>query len=242
MTGPQPLIQIKDISKIYQMGDVEVAALNGVSMNINQGEFIAIMGQSGSGKSTLMNILGCLDRPTEGEYLLEGDDVSELDKVELAAIRNQKIGFVFQSYNLLARTTAMENVSLPLIYDRRMEWTDDEIEEMAENMLEMVGLVDRMEHMPHEMSGGQQQRVAIARSLVNDPVLLLADEPTGNLDSSSGEEIMEILTGLHQQGSTIVMVTHEPEIAEFAERTIRFLDGKIVQDKQNGSRKNGKKK
>jgi len=242
MADPQLLIEIKNISKIYQMGDVEVAALNGVSMNINQGEFIAIMGQSGSGKSTLMNILGCLDRPTNGEYLLEGDDVGDLDKVELAIIRNQKIGFVFQSYNLLARTTAMENVSLPLIYDRRTDRTDDEIEEQAETMLDMVGLANRMDHMPHEMSGGQQQRVAIARSLVNDPVLLLADEPTGNLDSSSGEEIMDILTGLHQQGSTIVMVTHEPEIVEFAERTIKFLDGKIVQDKQNGSRKNGKKK
>ena len=216
------------------MGDVEVAALNGVSMNINQGEFIAIMGQSGSGKSTLMNILGCLDRPTSGEYVLEDDNVSELDKIDLAIIRNQKIGFVFQSYNLLARTTAMENVSLPLIYDRRIERTDDEIEEMAENVLEMVGLEDGMDHMPHEMSGGQRRRSPSPGLWCNEPVLLLADEPTGNLDSptqtQNGKEIMDILTRLHQQGSTIVLVTRETEIAEFAERTIKFFDGNIVQE------------
>ncbi len=236
MTG-ETIIATEDVTKIYQMGLVEVKALNGVSLEIKKGEFVAIMGPSGSGKSTLMNILGCLDRPTNGRYLLGSEDVSQLDKVQLAAIRNRQIGFVFQSYNLLARTSALDNVSVPLDYDRMVERTDEEIRAIATERLAAVGLADRIDHMPHEMSGGQRQRVAIARALVNDPLLLLADEPTGNLDTKSGEEIMDLLHGLHENGSTIVMVTHEDEIAEHAERTIWFRDGLIRSDKRNGSRK-----
>ena len=198
------------------------------------------MGPSGSGKSTLMNILGCLDHPTTGQYILAGEDVSNLNKVQLAHIRNRRIGFVFQSYNLLARTNALENVMLPLLYNRENHIAEADQVERARQVLVSVGLEDRMHHQPQELSGGQRQRVAIARALVNDPVLLLADEPTGNLDSRSGEEIMALLSSLHAQGSTIVMVTHEDEIAAYADRIIHFKDGHIQTDIQNGHRTRAK--
>ena len=230
------IIQTVDLSKIYGMGDIQVIALENIHLEIQEGEFVAVMGPSGSGKSTLMNILGCLDRPTTGQYILAGEDVSDLSKVQLAHIRNRRIGFVFQSYNLLARTTALENVMLPLLYNHEMYLTEADQMERAKQVLESVGLADRMLHHPQELSGGQRQRVAIARALVNDPVLLLADEPTGNLDSHSGDEIMALLSDLHDQGSTIVMVTHEDEIAAYAERVIHFKDGHIQTDLQNGHR------
>ena len=230
------IIETKDLTQIYGMGDARVAALDGVSISVHDGEFVAIMGPSGSGKSTLMNILGCLSRPTSGAYYLDSETVSELDKVELAAIRNKKIGYIFQSYNLLSRTTALDNVILPLQYDRETERTTEERIDVATKVLNMVGLVDRIKHQPQELSGGQQQRVAIARALVNNPVLIMADEPTGNLDSKSGAEIMQLLHDLHDEGATIVMVTHSTEIASHTERTIHLLDGKI--DKIIG---NGKK-
>ncbi|HEY52344.1 MAG TPA: ABC transporter ATP-binding protein [Caldilineae bacterium] len=234
MNDLQPIIEATNIKKIYGMGDIQVAALAGVDVRIDPGEFVAVMGPSGSGKSTLMNILGCLDRATEGTYLLAGEDVSGLDKAQLAEIRNRKIGFIFQSYNLLPRTTALKNVMLPLVYRRGNGLSHSEREEKAKAALAAVGLADRMQHEPHEMSGGQQQRVAIARALINDPVLILADEPTGNLDSRSGEEIMALLHDLHAKGSTILMVTHESDIAEQTERTIHMLDGVIEQVVQNG--------
>jgi putative ABC transport system ATP-binding protein len=212
----QPIIRINNVRKIYGMGEAEVRALDGVSLKIVENEFVAIMGPSGSGKSTLMNILGCLDRPSSGGYTLAGEEVSDLDKTQLAIIRNQRIGFVFQSYNLLARTSALENVMLPLFYSRNGQLTDAEQKDKALQVLADVGLADRVDHMPQELSGGQMQRVAIARALVNDPVLILADEPTGNLDSQSGKEIMGLLTDLHQSGSTIVMVTHDNNIAASA--------------------------
>jgi putative ABC transport system ATP-binding protein len=232
--NPSTIIKTTAISKIYGMGDAQVRALDGVSLEIKENEFVAIMGPSGSGKSTMMNILGCLDRPTSGQYFLASEDVSDLDKTQLAIIRNERIGFVFQSYNLLARTSALENVMLPMLYNRNGQLSDAEQKEKALAALEAVGLADRVEHQPQELSGGQAQRVAIARAIVNDPVIILADEPTGNLDSKSGEEIMEVLTGLHHKGSTIVMVTHEDEIAAYAQRVIRFLDGRIDMDKLNG--------
>jgi putative ABC transport system ATP-binding protein len=228
------IIKTIDITKIYGMDGVKVQALDRVSLEIRENEFVAIMGPSGSGKSTMMNILGCLDRPTSGQYLLAGEDVSNLDKTQLAIIRNQRIGFVFQSYNLLPRTSALENVMMPMVYNRNGHLTESEQKERALAALTAVGLADRVDHQPQELSGGQAQRVAIARALVNNPVLLLADEPTGNLDSKSGEEIMEVLTALHQKGSTIVMVTHEDDIAVHAQRVIHFLDGKIDTDKLNG--------
>lgn len=230
------IIQTRELTKIYGMGDIQVVALENVNLSILQGEFVAIMGPSGSGKSTLMNIVGCLDRPSSGHYLLDGEDVSDLGKSELAQIRNRQIGFVFQSYNLLARTSALENVMLPLLYDRRNHISEAEQRQRAVQVLEAVSLADRMHHQPQELSGGQRQRVAIARALVNNPVLLLADEPTGNLDTQSGHEIMLLLSELHAQGSTIVMVTHEEEIAAYAQRVIHFRDGKIENDRLNGKR------
>jgi len=231
------IIQTIDVSKVYGMGDAQVTALDGVSLQIDENEFVAIMGPSGSGKSTMMNILGCLDRPTDGRYILAGDDVSDLNKTELAIIRNKRIGFVFQSYNLLPRTNALENVMLPLQYSRNGHMTENEQKGKALQVLDAVGLADRVYHQPQELSGGQAQRVAIARALVNDPVILLADEPTGNLDTKSGEEIMQLLKKLHAQGSTIVMVTHEDEIASYAQRVIRFLDGRVETDVLNGEEK-----
>jgi putative ABC transport system ATP-binding protein len=221
------IIQAHDIHKTYQLGETQVHALRGVTVEIRRGEFVAIMGASGSGKSTFMNILGCLDKPTSGQYLLEGTDVSRLDKRQLAAIRNRKIGFVFQGFNLLARTTALENVELPTLYARMGK---EERERRAREALKMVGLGDRTDHFPSQLSGGQQQRVAIARALVNRPSILLADEPTGNLDSRTSVEVMEILQSLNQQGLTIVLVTHEHDIAQFTGRNIVFRDGKIRRD------------
>jgi len=227
MIAKKKIIETIDITKVFGMGDATVTALKGVSVEINSGEFVAIMGPSGSGKSTFMHILGCLSHPTSGQYLLDGEDVSGLDKVELAHIRNQKLGFVFQAYNLLSRTTALKNVMLPLLYNHTKSMDMDEGEEKATAMLEMVGLADRMDHQPQELSGGQQQRVAIARALINDPVLVIADEPTGNLDTKSGVEIMNLLHKLHGQGTTIVIVTHDPTIAEQTQRTINLVDGLV---------------
>jgi putative ABC transport system ATP-binding protein len=228
------IIDGRDLIKIYQMGEFEVRALDGASIAVQEGEFVAIMGPSGSGKSTLMNVLGCLMSPTSGEYFLDGEDVSNMDKVELAQIRNQNLGFIFQSYNLLARTPALQNVILPLFYNRTSPLTDEEQQEKAIKILETVGLGDRIYHEPQELSGGQQQRVSIARALVNDPVMVLADEPTGNLDSKSGAEIMKLLVSLNKQGKTIVMVTHDPVIAAYTDRTIHLLDGKVAREVKNG--------
>jgi putative ABC transport system ATP-binding protein len=221
------IIHIDDLHKYYEMGETRVHALRGVSLEIERGEFLAIMGASGSGKSTFMNILGCLDKPSAGRYLLEDTDVSKHDKKALALIRNQKIGFVFQGFNLLARTTALENVELPTLYTRI-----DQAErgKRASEALALVGLANRSEHFPSQMSGGQQQRVAIARALVNRPSILLADEPTGNLDSRTSVEIMEIFQNLNDQGLTIVLVTHENDIAQYAKRVLVFRDGKIRKD------------
>ncbi len=227
MMAEEALLQTIDVVKEYGVGDVRVAALDGVSLEIRAGEFTAIMGPSGSGKSTLMYILGCLARPSSGRHLMAGEDVSELDKVELATIRNRNIGFVFQTYNLLPRTTALENVMVPLLYAHGQPRSSEERRALALNVLEAVGLEDRVHHLPQELSGGEQQRVAIARALVNNPLLVLADEPTGNLDTQSGNDIMELLQGLHEQGRTIVVVTHDPEVAVFAHRTIHLRDGRI---------------
>jgi len=223
----EPVIRVEDVHKYYDLGENKVHALRGVSVEIGRGEFVAIMGASGSGKSTFMNLLGCLDKPSSGRYLLEGTDISQLDKKALAAIRNRKLGFVFQGFNLLARTTALENVELPTLYARLPK---EERLQRAKEALELVGLGERMEHFPSQLSGGQQQRVAIARALVNRPSILLADEPTGNLDSRTSVEIMQIFQTLNENGLTIVLVTHEPDIARFARRTIVFRDGKIRRD------------
>src|SRR5512142_2836298 len=223
----QTIIDTQDLTKVYGEGDASVVALNGVSLQIAAGEFMAIMGPSGSGKSTLMHILGCLSRPTSGRYILDAQDVSDLGNRELAAIRNRKIGFVFQAYNLLPRTTAMRNVELPLLYNRMQRRTPQENEALARDILQKVGLGDRMDHQPQELSGGQQQRVAIARALVNNPVMLIADEPTGNLDSHSGADIMTLMHAIHQQGATIVIVTHDPKIAAHTQRTIELRDGQV---------------
>lgn len=223
----RPVIRVENVHKYYDLGETKVHALRGVSLEIGRGEFVAIMGASGSGKSTFMNILGCLDKPSSGSYLLEGTDVSRMSKRELATIRNQRIGFVFQGFNLLSRTTALENVELPTLYARIPK---EEREKRAISALEMVGLSDRVGHFPSQLSGGQQQRVAIARALVNKPSILLADEPTGNLDSRTAVEIIDILQKLNTQGLTVVLVTHEPDIASFAKRSIVFRDGKIRRD------------
>jgi putative ABC transport system ATP-binding protein len=227
------MIDIRDITKVYSMGDTEVRALDGVSVWIGGGEWVAITGPSGSGKSTLMNILGCLDQPTSGSYKLDGIEVAQMKDDALAAVRNRKIGFVFQGFNLLARTTAMDNVELPLVY----AGVRDRKERHARSMdaLERVGLGDRVNHRPNELSGGQQQRVAIARALVTNPAIILADEPTGNLDSRSGAEIMGIFRSLHDQGMTVVMVTHDPDIAALCERVVRIKDGVIAGDELNGA-------
>jgi putative ABC transport system ATP-binding protein len=225
-----PLIQLDQIHKTYTMGDVEVRALRGVSLTIRAGEFVAIMGASGSGKSTMMNIIGCLDRPTRGTYILDGQDVSQLSKDERADIRCQKIGFVFQGFNLLARTSALENVELPMLY---LGVAGQQRHQRALDALAAVGLAGREQNNPNQLSGGQQQRVAVARSLVNNPGLILADEPTGNLDSRTSVEVMEIFQRLsRERGITLVLVTHEPDIAEYAERVVVFKDGKISKDYQ----------
>lgn len=227
LLGPA-LITLDHIHKTYQMGDVEIHALRGVSLHIDRGEFIAIMGASGSGKSTMMNILGCLDKPTRGQYVLDGQDVSTLSRDELADIRNRKIGFVFQGFNLLSRTSALENVELPMLY---LGLKTSERTRRAREALEIVGLADRMHNMPNQLSGGQQQRVAIARSLVNHPSIILADEPTGNLDSRTSVEVMDVFQQLNKaRGITIALVTHEPDIAQYARRTIVFKDGRIKND------------
>jgi putative ABC transport system ATP-binding protein len=235
MTAKRTIIETIDLTKIYGMGDVSVIALDSVNIHIEVGEFVAIMGASGSGKSTLLNILGCLATPTSGKYILDGEDVSDLDKVQLAAIRSRKLGYIFQSYNLLPRTTALRNVMLPFLYDRTRKVPAEKWEDLAEETLKAVGLGDRMNHQPQELSGGQQQRVAIARALVNDPVLIIADEPTGNLDSRSGEEIMLLLDKLHGQGATLVIVTHDPIVAAHTVRTIHLKDGRIDTIIHNGN-------
>ncbi len=222
------LIDIRELRKIYNVGTEEVRALDGVDLQVENGEYLAIMGPSGSGKSTLMNLIGCLDTPTSGEYVLNGHRVSGLDDTELAHIRNREIGFVFQTFNLLARTTALANVELPLVYGGASR---GERRRLAQEALEKVGLGDRMNHQPNELSGGQRQRVAIARALVNRPSLLLADEPTGNLDSRTSTDIMALFDELNAQGNTIVLVTHEEDIARHAHRTVRLLDGRVLEDR-----------
>jgi putative ABC transport system ATP-binding protein len=225
---PQPaLIELQDIRKIYTSGEVEVRALDGISLTIESGEFVAIMGPSGSGKSTLMNTLGCLDRPTSGKYILAGRQVSGMDKNELAEVRNQVLGFVFQNFNLLSRTSALENVELPLVY---AGVSGKERKRRATEALERVGLGKRLDHTPSQLSGGQQQRVAIARALVSNPKVILADEPTGNLDSRTSIEVMALFQELGRAGITVVLVTHEPDIAEYASRVIVVKDGKILED------------
>ena len=230
----EELIRLENLVKIYDTGAIKVLGLKKINLTIRRGEFVAIMGQSGSGKSTLMNILGCLDRPTMGHYYLDGIDTAALTPNQLSEVRNRKIGFVFQSFNLLPRTSALRNVELPMTYAHRL--SKKERRERAMALLEQVGLGARAEHMPNELSGGQRQRVAIARALSNEPPLILADEPTGNLDTASSVEIMELFSRLHEGGATVVVVTHEEDIAAFTERIIRFRDGQIISDKRNGGK------
>ena len=227
---PLPVIVVHEVTKTYGTGDVEVHALRGVSLAFHRGDFVAIMGASGSGKSTLMNILGCLDLPTSGRYLLDGVDVRRVDEAQLANVRNRKIGFVFQSFNLIPRTSAIANVELPLVYAGVKK---AERRRRAAAALEAVGLSDRIEHLPSELSGGQQQRVAVARAIATNPALILADEPTGNLDSVSTEEVLDVFTHLNREGRTIVLITHEPEVAARAKRVVRLRDGRIVEDYRN---------
>lgn len=223
------MISIRNLNKVYKTGSVEVHALKSVNLEIEHGEFIAIMGHSGSGKSTLMNILGCLDRPSSGEYLLEGIDIKGQNQDELSLIRNKKIGFVFQAFNLIPRTNVLRNVELPMIYAKTKA---SYRRQRAIELLEKVGLGERINHLPNELSGGQKQRVAIARALANNPPIILADEPTGNLDTQSSEEIMEIFRTLNKEGSSVILVTHEPDIAEYADRVIVFRDGSIIEDRR----------
>ena len=225
----RPIIQIKDLTRFYQMGETEVRALNGVTFDVLENEYISIMGPSGSGKSTLMNMIGCLDTPTGGEYILNNNRVSQMDDAELAEVRNREIGFVFQTFNLLPRTTCLANVELPLIYAGVKA---SERKERASEVLTKVGLGDRLDHKPNELSGGQRQRVAIARALVNSPSILLADEPTGNLDTKTGDEIMLLFEELYKAGNTIILVTHENEIAEYSRRIVRLRDGVIESDEK----------
>ncbi|HEY0863763.1 MAG TPA: ABC transporter ATP-binding protein [Lacunisphaera sp.] len=231
------VVQLEEIHKIYDSGEVPVHAVRGVTLTIGAGEFVAVMGASGSGKSTMMNLLGCLDRPTRGRYLLGGTDVSALDRNALADLRNQKLGFVFQGFNLLSRTTARENVELPMLYGRR-HFSSKEVRDRALHSLDIVGLSKRADHFPSQLSGGQQQRVAIARALINEPQILLADEPTGNLDSKTSVEIMGVFQKLNEQGITIVMVTHELDIAHYCKRNLIMRDGRLVSDVQVAHRLN----
>jgi putative ABC transport system ATP-binding protein len=235
------VIRIENLTRVYKMGETEVRALDGISIDVGKGEFLAVMGPSGSGKSTFMNIVGCLDRPTAGSYFLDGVDVSGLGRDQRAEIRNGKIGFVFQSFNLLSRTSALENVELPLLYLATGGMSDKEATERARACLARVGLADRWDHTQAQLSGGQQQRVAIARSLVNDPAILLADEPTGNLDSKTSDEVMAIFQELNDEGRTVVLITHEPDIAEYARRVVSFRDGKIVSDVPVTARRRAKR-
>jgi putative ABC transport system ATP-binding protein len=228
------LIEAIGLSKVYGSGPAAVHALRGIDLQVRRGEFVAIMGPSGSGKSTLLNLLGCLDRPTGGRYILDGEDVSRLSRTALADVRNRKVGFVFQSYHLLPRLTALQNVMLPLLYNRHERLSAGERHRRAVAALEAVGLGERLHHRPNALSGGEQQRVAIARALVNRPAILLADEPTGNLDSRAGQEILALLADLHRRGATILMVTHDPEASAHAARVIHLRDGEIVSDHRNG--------
>ncbi len=230
MSNDHPVIAVRELSKVYQMGSTEVKALKTIDMDIFPNEYVALMGPSGSGKSTLMNLLGCLDTPTAGEYLLSGEQVAEMDDDDLATIRNNRIGFVFQTFNLLPRLSALDNVALPLVY---AGMNKEDRQQKAREVLELVGLGDRVDHKPNELSGGQRQRVAVARALVNDPAIILADEPTGNLDTKTSYEIMEMFEKLYKQGNTIILVTHEPDIAEHARRVVRLRDGLIESDTTN---------
>jgi len=224
---PDPVIDVRELKKIYHIGDIEVPALRGVNIQVQKGEVVAVMGPSGSGKSTLMNLIGCLDSPSEGTYILDGLKVSDLRDDQLAEVRNKKIGFVFQKYNLLPRVSALENVELPMHYSDQ----NSKMHERASDALKAVGLEDRMHHKPNELSGGQQQRVAIARAIVNDPAIILADEPTGNLDSRAGKEIMDLLLGLNRErGTTLIIVTHDPDVSSLAQRVIRLRDGLVVDE------------
>ncbi len=226
----KPILQMEELCKNYQLGTVELRVLREINLTINRGDYVAIMGPSGSGKSTLLNMIGCLDRPTSGKYILGGQDVAQLEDDDLSLIRGARIGFVFQSFNLISQLNVIENIEVPMYYQG---YTEDESEERALELAEMVGLGDRVDHRPSELSGGQQQRVAIARALANDPLIILADEPTGNLDSESGKDILLILDRLHEEGKTLIAVTHDEGIGAHAERTIRLFDGQIAQEQHN---------